>query len=177
MLEMFTCTAQLTVQLDGYWMCKRVPCFHTTWRCITVVTKLWCLTLFFKPGHPGWIEKSNWNTIFGTWKGTVFEWLKSSCIFSIIKDRIRSINITYQFSLSRYSIQNTESELLYCQFLFFIMSQLAVKLKDEDSTPISPNFTPISINCVWPFTTTCCNGDLLNWEETRSWNTGNEEAP
>jgi hypothetical protein len=126
---------------------------------------------FFKPGHPGWIEKSNWDTIFGTLKGPVLKWLKSSCIFSIIKDRIRSINITYQFSLSRYSIQNSASELLYCQFLHFIMSQLAVKLQDEGCTPYSPH-TQFLIVCGGHSTTTCFNGDLLNWEDTRTWNTG-----
>jgi len=126
---------------------------------------------FFKPGHPGWIRKSNWDTIFGTLKGLVFKWLKSSCIFSIIKDRIRSISITYQFSLSRNSIQNTASELVYCQFLHFVMSQLAVKLQEEGCTPYSPH-AQFLIVCGL-LTTACCNGDLLNWEETRSWNTGN----
>jgi len=56
-----------------------------------------------------------------------------------MKDRIRSVSIMYQFLLSRYSVQNTASELLCCHFLHFIMSQLAVKLQDEGCTPYSPH--------------------------------------
>lgn len=116
------------------------------------------LTIFLT--RSSWINGKGWNTIFVTLKQCWYDWSPRAC------SPLSSTVVTQSTSHVRCYFQGM-------QFRTFFNWASVVSVFALYYEPVCSQ-TPHSIfNCVWPAATTCCNGGLQNWEETRSRNTGN----